>query len=79
MSSKIEVGEGAPVAEPERTTRLGSINCSPREVVRACARGGEVRALGRRGIHGGGGLGKGGVWGIEEAWGTKAVMGGRRR
>ena len=43
-SSEIEVGEGAPVAEPERTARPGSTNRSPREVVRACAQAGEVGA-----------------------------------
>ena len=56
-SSEIEVSEGVPVAEPERTARPGSTNRSPREVVRACMRGGEVGALGRRGIRGGGGDG----------------------
>jgi len=54
-SSEIEVGEGAPVAEPERTARTGTTNHRPRQVVRACAWGGKVRALGQRGIHGGGG------------------------
>jgi len=46
-SLEIEVGEGASVAEPERMARPGSTNRSP----------GEVGALGRRGIRGGGGDG----------------------